>query len=251
VSHLDAVAPALALGLALGLRHAFDPDHVAAVSAMAVGERGVGRAALQGLWWGAGHTGVLAAVVAAASGPDWRLPPAAGPWLEGAVGAVMVALGVAAAAPVLRGVRLHRHLHAHGGAPHEHLHAHRGGARPHEHATGVPGHGTGVPEHAHRHPFEGGTRPLLVGALHGLAGSGVLALLLLAEVEHPLARAGAVAGFGAGLAAAMAGAGALLGLPLRAGGRGDAVDALRLAAGAASCAAGVWLALQAAGGRAL
>jgi ABC-type nickel/cobalt efflux system permease component RcnA len=241
LSSADAVLPAVVLGLALGLRHAFEPDHVAAVCAMAAGKRGVRRAAWQGLCWGAGHTVVVGAAVLAASGPGWRLPDAAGPWLEGAVGLVLVALGAAAVLPVARGVRLHRHVHAHGPVVHEHLHAHRGGARPHEHRGAAP-------EHAHRHPVRDGRRPFLVGTLHGLAGSGALVLLLLADVPDPAARAGALAGFGVGLAVAMAAAGALLGLPLRAGrGRGTAADALRLTAGVVSCGVGCWLALRSAG----
>lgn len=221
---------------------------------MASGERGVGRAALQGLWWGGGHTAALAAAALAASGPGWRLPAAAGPWLEGAVGGMLVALGAAAAAPVLRGVRFHRHLHAHGGVAHEHVHAHRGGARRHDHpGTARPhDHPGAAPEHAHGHPFAARRRPFLVGTLHGLAGSGALVLLLLADVAQPLARAGAVAAFGVGLAAAMSGMGALLGLPLRGGRDGRAAaDVLRVAAGAASCGVGVWLVLESARGAGL
>jgi nickel/cobalt transporter (NicO) family protein len=170
---------AFATALLLGLLHALEPDHVAAVTAFAV-RRPNRRAAVGfGLRWAAGHGGMVLLVGTGLILLGLQLPDAAGTWLERLVGVVLVGLGAWTVASA-RG--LHAHAHTHGdGVRHVHLHSHAHGA-----------------SHAHGH---GAT---LVGALHGLAGTApVIALLPVVALETAWVGIGYLVAFGIGTAAAM------------------------------------------------
>jgi nickel/cobalt transporter (NicO) family protein len=169
----------LATALALGAVHAFDADHLAAVSAFAI-RRPTPRAALGfGVRWAGGHGGVVVIAGTLLVLLARQLPDASGPWLERAVGLSLIALG----AWTLAGAgRLHAHEHIHAdGTRHAHVHAHRS-----------------TRGHAHGHVVTG------IGALHGLAGTApVVALLPLTTLSSVWAAGAYLLLFAAGTTAAM------------------------------------------------
>ncbi|MCB9730588.1 MAG: hypothetical protein H6746_19110 [Deltaproteobacteria bacterium] len=157
----------LLVGFALGLRHATDADHVIAVSTIASHEHRLAAAARVGLIWGLGHGVVVfvAGLLIVFSG--LAVPPHLATLAEAGVGLMLVGLGIWS----LRGARRqpeghHSHEHSHGELVHDHPHRH------HAHPAG---------DHQHHH----GPRALLVGAIHGLAGSAALALLLVPVLPTP------------------------------------------------------------------
>ena len=166
------ILPALGLGFLLGLTHALDADHVAAVGTLVSETAGLRRSSLLGASWGVGHLASLLAAGVVVLGLRLAIPPRLSAAAELAVGFMLVGLGARAIWSVLREKRLHWHAHEHGGARHLHLHAH-----------GVSDRAT----HDHNHPFPLQRRPFLIGCLHGLAGSGPLTLLVLSTLSSPLA----------------------------------------------------------------
>jgi len=149
---------ALGLGFLLGVRHALDADHVAAMSTFVSQDRSVLRSCLRGTFWGIGHTAALLAAGIAVVAFKLQISPALEQGIERVVGLVLVLLGGHVLLRTLGAVSLDRHEHSHGGAPHSHVHVHGGDAD----------------EHRHFHPWRGAPQPLLMGLLHGLAGSGAL-----------------------------------------------------------------------------
>ena len=214
------------LGFMLGLRHAMEADHVAAVASLAVGRRSflsvAGRAAL----WGCGHTLTLffaAAVVLIAGIP---FPPGAAWWFEFAVALMLVALGGDVIRRAIRD-RIHVHTHAHSdGSVHWHAHSHDVVTQE-THA------------HAH-HPI----KPLVVGMVHGLAGSAALLLLVLDSLGGGswLLGMSYVLMFGVGSIVGMACLSLVIALPFRIGPPSlrwqTAVSAVT---GLVTVAIGVWL----------
>jgi hypothetical protein len=150
------------------MRHALEPDHLAAVTTLVSRERNVARAALMGVWWGLGHTLSLVLAGAVLVGLRAEMPAAASDGFEFAVALMLVGLGVRAIAQAAR-------LGAHGPT-----HIHRHGRVVHSHA--------GVPAHVHIGAWTLARRPLLVGAIHGLAGSGALTALVLATLPSTAAQ---------------------------------------------------------------
>ena len=215
----------LALAFGLGLVHAFDADHVMALSVFATRGRGAAEGARAGLRWSAGHGLVIlvAGVVLLAVGR--ALPESVSALADRAVGLVMIGLGVFVWIELARR-RAHLHFHAHDGIPpHAHWHDHaqaRAAVAAHATAHAVataaalpagsaappaaaPAAGHGRAEHRHEHGA------LFVGALHGLAGSApILAVLPVARHSPALAFAYLVL-FGVGVAVAMIGVSGLLG----------------------------------------
>lgn len=224
----------LALGFVLGLRHAGDPDHVAAVSAYVMERRGLRRAWLVATWWGVGHTAALLAAALAVSVLRLSIAPALERGFELLVGAALVLLGLDVLWRALGTVAVHRHSHAHGAVTHSHVHGHWGL-------------GDG---HAHGHWPSPGLRPFLFGVLHGLAGSGALTVLAVAALPSVPGVALYVLVFGIGSTAGMVGLSGLLALPLAISARRSRAwrIAIQAAAGAASVVVGVRLALMAAAG---
>jgi hypothetical protein len=170
---------ALLIALVLGLRHASDPDHLVAVTSLVAVDGGdVRRAARLGAWWGAGHAGALIVIgipliLFKSSMPGWLERGA-----ETAVGVVILLLALRIVVKWLRGdFRAGVHPHGAGGpAPHRHLH-----------------HGD-RPAHAHR-SVRSPHQALGMGVLHGLAGTGAVALLLIAALPGKLEAAAALAVF--------------------------------------------------------
>lgn len=185
---------ALALGLMLGARHALEPDHLAAVTTLAAERRGPWAGLALGSWWGLGHALSLGVVAGSLAALGLQMPPVLALWLEVAVGVMVVLLGLRAVVVALREGR--------GGASHWHAH----GAALHRH----PARGA----HLHLSRWTLATRPLLVGLAHGLAGSGALTALVLAELPGAGERLGYVLAFGLGSVGGMAALSGLAGAPL-------------------------------------
>ena len=221
---------ALALGFLLGLRHALDADHVAAVSTFVSRERSVLGSCLRGTFWGLGHTLALLSAGVAVVAFKIQVSAALERGLERVVALVLVALGGHVLIRTASALSLHRHEHSHGGAPHRHLHVHLGD-------SGEPG---------HRHPWRGAPQPLLMGLLHGLAGSGALVLLVLTTMPTPVAAAVYLLVFGVGSTAGMLLLSGLIGIPFaRAAGRSRALSAtLQTVVGAVSVLVGVTMLLS-------
>jgi ABC-type nickel/cobalt efflux system permease component RcnA len=171
----------LAVGALLGLRHAFEPDHLAAVSTLATRQSRLWGAARLGLAWGLGHTVTVGAVAFFVVALGVRVPPALWPAAELLVAALLVLLGATVVWRYARG-RWHLHLHAHAdAAAHFHLHSHASDS-----------------SHSHRHAAADERRSLGFGVAHGLAGSGAIAVLLVAAAPDAEARVAYFAAFGAG-----------------------------------------------------
>jgi len=180
----DPVVSAAFLGFVLGLQHATDPDHVVAVATIVTRERRFADGALIGTLWGLGHTLTLAAAGAAIVALGLTPGPAVGTGLELVVAGMLIVLGVWRLRDAARGLDAvpAEHLradHDHGGAEAVHSHPHA--------------HGSGAHRHPHVHPsrrllaaWRDGRLPLralVVGAVHGMAGSAAVSLLVLATLR--------------------------------------------------------------------
>ena len=230
------LATVVGVGFVLGLRHAIDPDHVMAVTAMASQRSGVRRTSLVGAFWGLGHALSLGLAGGAILFLRLSVPPAVTDALEGLVGVMLILLGAIALRRALR-FRLHAHPHAHDGHTHVHFHAHSP-SQAKAHAA--------PQAHGHPHPLRGGLRPFLVGLLHGLAGSAGLALLAMAAAPTLAAGAAYLVVFAVGSIAGMLVLSALMSLPLAyLEARYAALHrGVQLAAGLASVAFGVCVVVQ-------
>ncbi|MEX2156643.1 MAG: hypothetical protein WD773_07355 [Gemmatimonadales bacterium] len=224
----------LAVGGLLGLRHAFEPDHLAAVSTLATRPAGRGGgggkrlwgAARLGLVWGIGHTVTVGAVALLVIVLGVRLPAALWPAAELVVAGLLILLGSVVVWRYARG-RWHIHRHTHPAlapAPHFHLHSHAQDAA-----------------HAHAHASADARRSLGFGVAHGLAGSGAIAALLVAAAPDGTTRFVYFIAFGAGTMLGMLGVSLTLSVLVRlAADRGTKwATALRLGAALGSVVAGV------------
>jgi high-affinity nickel-transport protein len=252
----DTIALVL-LGFFLGMRHATDPDHVVAVTTIVTRHRSRPAGALIGAVWGLGHTLTILVVGAGIVLLGWAIPPRLGLALELAVGVMLVALGLATLsdrgeettpAPTPGGhghehSRTHAHAHPHGDYVHTHAHGHDPESHPH------------APEQTPLARLDrrfGGlgsyqlVRPLVVGIVHGLAGSAAVALLVLATIRDPFWSVLYLVVFGLGTVAGMMLVTAALAWPFaHAGARVTAMHrGLRLGAGLVSLAFGLFVAYR-------
>ncbi|MEQ8831347.1 MAG: urease accessory protein [Alphaproteobacteria bacterium] len=193
----------LSLGLMIGMQHALEADHVAAVSCIAAREKSVRRIVRHGAVWGVGHTVTLMLVAGGALLLGASLPDRFSLYLEALVGIMLFALGSHVLYRLIRErVHFHRHRHA-DGTVHLHAHSHGGApARPH------------APGHDHDHPAGLPWRTLLIGMTHGLAGSAALLVLTAAGLQSPWTGALYVLMFGVGSILGMAVLSALMAVPL-------------------------------------
>jgi cytochrome c biogenesis protein CcdA len=161
----------LGIGFLLGMQHALEADHIAAVSSIAARRTDVRDIVKHGLTWGLGHTVTLFVFAGAAIVLGHAIPEHLARPLETAVGIMLVGLG----AHVLWRLwcdRVHFHRHGHGdGTEHIHVHSHVNEAIPHRQSA-----------HSHQHGFR--WRTLLVGLMHGMAGSAALLVLAISQVAN-------------------------------------------------------------------
>jgi len=221
------ISAVAAIGLLLGLRHAFEPDHLAAVSTLAT--RPAARlwsAARLGLVWGLGHTATVGIVVLFIMVLGIQVPERFWPTAELLVAALLILLGSVVIWRYIRG-RWHMHAHNHASGPHLHFHSH----------AQASGH-----EHAHRKVDA--RRSLGFGIAHGLAGSGAIAALLVAAAPDTASRIAYFAAFGIGTIVGMLGVSLTLSMVVRAASSKSErwATALHVGAAALSVVAGVVLA---------
>lgn len=221
----------LLLGLLLGMRHALEADHLAAVASLATRTRSTRGTILQGAVWGLGHTITLLVVGGACLLLRAAISARVAAVLEGVVGVMLLVLG----ADVLLRMRRRRiHFHVHGHADGTvHFHAHR-------HAP-EEAHDPGRHQHAHAAGFP--LRALLVGLVHGLAGSAALLLVTLTTLSSAWLGVAYIAVFGLGSIAGMAALAAVISLPLHGTARTLAgwTNALEAAIGAGTLLVGGWV----------
>ena len=175
----------LIIGLILGMRHALEPDHLAALSTLATEQRGGARSSFSlGALWGLGHTLALLVVGGTLAVLGATMPARVEHGLELTVSLMIIGLGVRAVVKAVREGRTGQ------------IHPHAHGDEVHTHAAPV--------EHIHVSRSTLATRPLLIGVMHGLAGSGALTALVLAELPTMGARLGYIALFSSGSVLGMA-----------------------------------------------
>ena len=225
------IVAVIGIGGLLGLRHAFEPDHLAAVSTLATrpGGKRLWSAARLGLIWGLGHTVTVGAVALVVLVLGVQLPARLWPAAELVVAGLLILLGTLVIWRYIRG-RWHMHAHAHtAAAPHFHLHSH-----------------AADPSHGHAHATVDARRSLGFGVAHGLAGSGAIAALLVAAVPDAMSRLVYFAAFSAGTIVGMLGVSLTLSVLVRLAAERGARWATILHVGAAvgSVVAGVVLAQQ-------
>lgn len=223
----------LLIGLLLGLRHASDPDHLAAVTTLIASEkehRQARKAGWMGFCWGLGHGTTLVILGLPLVLFNRLLPERLGQIAEVAIGVVIVALAARLLLRWRRGV-FHVHTHRHGeGLPHRHVHSHKEG-KSHEHGHAVP----------HRGPLGA----YGIGLVHGIGGSGGLTLLLLSTISSQSAAAMALLIFVAGTAVSMALLSTVFGLAIAGGPVARNFDRVAPVLGVLSMAFGIWYALGA------
>ena len=221
----------LAMGMVLGLQHATDADHLAAVAALATRQGTWKQTLRQGVAWGIGHALTLALIGGFILSIGRTIPENISRMLESAVGVMLLLLGADVLRRLWRGCetpaiaplppeRRHFRAHAQGGAIGFRLHSH---------------------ETAHW-----SLRALLVGMVHGMAGSAALTMLVLQSAPTLWLGMAYILVFGAGSIAGMALLSLLIALPLRVTARGlsRAHAALTLAVGLLSCWIGVSILLE-------
>jgi cytochrome c biogenesis protein CcdA len=191
----------LGLGFLLGMQHALEADHIAAVSSLAARRTHIGDIVKHGLTWGLGHTLSLFVFAGVAILLGHAIPEHFARPLETAVGVMLVGLGAHVLWRLWRD-RVHFHRHGHGdGTVHFHAHSHAGETVAHARAA-----------HAHAHGFR--WRALLVGLMHGMAGSAALLVLAASRASSPAAGLGYVALFGIGSMVGMGALSTVIAVPL-------------------------------------
>lgn len=190
-------------GFLLGLQHALEADHIAAVATIATGQKGVRRILRHGAAWGLGHAAMLGAFGGAVYALKLTLNERLANGLEFAVGVMLVLLGARALYAIVK-ARIHFHVHRHrGGEVHVHAHSHAGDLKEHRLST-----------HDHAHAQHGWGRSLAVGVMHGLAGSAALVALAASSAPSvPLGLAFMLL-FGLGTIAGMVLFSAVIAVPL-------------------------------------
>lgn len=201
----------VAMGFFLGMRHATDPDHVIAVTTIVTRQRRISRAALTGMFWGVGHTLTIFLVGALIILFNVAIPARIGLSMEFSVGLMLVVLGLMNVSSFSRALQqqdsdaehhgtVHSHAHSHGDYVHTHPHAHSPESHPHDpNRTPV----SILDRLFGRIGIYQQLRPLLIGIVHGLAGSAAVALLVLTTIRDPRWAVAYLLVFGVGTIAGM------------------------------------------------
>lgn len=192
----------LLLGTMIGMQHALEADHLAAVGALSAAKTGRRRLVLLGTCWGLGHTLAIFVLSVGVLALGFVVTKQMQASLEIAVGTIIVLLGI----NILRAVvkrRIHFHVHDHGGHRHLHAHVHAGVAHAHS-------------AHRHGHCERGPVAALAVGLMHGAAGSGALLVVTAATAQSVPGALVYVACFGLGSIVGMAALTFAVSFPLRA-----------------------------------
>jgi high-affinity nickel permease len=245
----------IALGFFLGMRHATDPDHVIAITTIVSRYRKVGHAAWIGALWGLGHTLTIFAVGGGIILFGWVIPARVGLSMELSVGLMLILLGVLNLTGMLEWVserfastqvassNVHSHPHTHGDYIHTHPHGHEPEAHMHLPEKTPLG---WFDRHFGRMGFYQLVRPLIVGLVHGLAGSAAVALLVLTTIRNPKWALAYLLLFGVGTLAGMMLITAAMALPFVFAGKASPRihRGFRLASGLISLGFGLFLTYQ-------
>ncbi|MGE0126643.1 MAG: sulfite exporter TauE/SafE family protein [Blastocatellales bacterium] len=187
----------LMIGLGIGLRHALDADHLAAVSAIVSDRKNWFSSLLIGGLWGVGHTASLLLAGMAVILMQFQIEKYEKP-LEFCVALMLIGLGMNVLYKLARGGRVHFHEHSHAGHTHMHPHIHDDNPEP---------------AHSH-HGLKLGVRPLVIGMVHGLAGSAALMLAVLATIKSTALAFAYIIIFGIGSIGGMMAMSLILSLPI-------------------------------------
>lgn len=185
----------MGLGFLLGLRHAFDADHIVAVSTVLADRPSFRTSSAIGFFWGLGHTLMLLLVGVGVLACHVSIPESLAAGFELFVGIMLIGLGLSLARRLYR-EGWHVHPHEHDGQRHVHLHRHL------LHRN-----------HTHAHWFQNARRPLLIGMVHGLAGSAALLLIVISAAGTLAQGVGYILAFGIGSIMGMIAVGTALSLP--------------------------------------
>ena len=163
----------MSLGFFLGLKHAIEADHLAAVSTIVSERKSLWSSAIVGGIWGLGHTISLVLAGIFVILLKFEISEKTERFLEFGVGVMLLFLGLNVLRKIIKGGNLHFHAHEHGARKHVHPHVHEPAK-------------TDAPDT--HHDFKFSFRALLIGMIHGLAGSAALMLLVIPTIEsRPLA----------------------------------------------------------------
>jgi cytochrome c biogenesis protein CcdA len=227
----------LLIGLLLGMKHAIEADHVAAVATLATSSRRLRDTVTLAAMWGVGHAGMLVIVGVLVIALRITLPEPLPEIFEGLVGVMLIVLGIGVLRRLrARGVHVHAHSHDDGTV---HLHAH---AHAHEAAAVHVD-----PHRPHAHVHVPVSRALLVGSIHGLAGSAALVLLALQAASSRATAIACLVAFSVGTVLGMMVFSLAISLPLRASSRrwGALPRAIEGLLGTATMALGAWILIAA------
>lgn len=185
----------LGFGFLLGMRHAFDADHIAAVSTIISNHKSIRKSSLLGIFWGFGHTISLLAIGLLILLLKIKIPEKIALLLELIVGIMLLVLGINVLLTINKN-KIHLHKHKHGIIEHIHFHSHKL-----------------TKYHHHEHiPFK---QLLLIGLIHGIAGSAALTLLVLTTVNSILLGIIYILIFGVGSIIGMALISSIISLPFK------------------------------------
>lgn len=184
----------LFIGFVLGLRHATEADHLAAVSTIVSEKKNLFTASIVGGLWGVGHTISLFAVGLVVIFLKLQITESIETKLEACVGLMLVILGANALRKLFKSEKIHAHTHEHGEQAHVHFHTHADERSEDSHHRFSP-------------------RSVVVGMVHGLAGSAALMLLIVPTIQSPLVAVSYILVFGIGSIGGMMAMSLLIGLP--------------------------------------
>ena len=255
----------MVLGFFLGMRHAADPDHVIAVTTIVSRQRSVKHAAAIGALWGVGHTLTILLVGGGIILFGWVIPARIGLSMELSVGLMLILLGALNLTGILqwitnnfapahyqRGVNRNHdhgyvatrrsHAETHGDYVHIHTQAHDPEFHPYDPARTPL---SWFDRHFGRLGLYNTIRPLVVGLVHGLAGSAAVALLVLSTIQNPKWAVAYLLLFGVGTIAGMMLITGAMGAPFAyAENRSRLSHGLRVGSGLISLGFGIFIVYQ-------
>lgn len=214
----------LLFGFVLGLRHATEADHLAAVSAIVSEKKNLFTSAIVGGLWGVGHTISLFVVGVLVIFLKLQISETVEAKLEAMVGGMLIILGINALRKMLQRDKIHAHTHTHEGHPHIHFHTHD----------------QDVAEKSHHRLSP---RSVVVGMVHGLAGSAALMFLVVSTIHSSAVAVMYILIFGIGSIGGMMAMSFLIGLPFHfTANRFDILNkGIRLVAGVFSLGLGCYI----------
>jgi sulfite exporter TauE/SafE len=215
----------MSLGFLLGIKHAIDADHVVAVSTIVSENKNLLKSSILGVLWGLGHTASLLIVGLIILAFKLTIPVNLALSMEFLVGVILVLLGISITKEFILN-KVHRHGHSHNEKAHAHLHSHKSSS----------GHG-------HFHGLKHEHKSIVIGMVHGLAGSAALALLVLTTVDSVSSGLIYIMVFGLGTIVGMTIVSTVLGLPfvLTANRFEEINEKVRVTAGFISIGLGVFI----------